>query len=200
MILVLTQKSRPERFEQFLIDNDPYLDLEQVVPFYSIDHPEPFKSFCLSQAAMIRCANYSSPSDGPVLLMEDDCMLKAPIPDIEVDFDLIYLGCNLHGEKPEPVTANLSRVRKAWMSHAIIYSKKTLEYIISKYNPHTWNMYDNWLSEQLDKLNGLVLNPMIAFQRPSLTYKEPKVSDLWGAHTDYTYTIESGNELMKIVD
>jgi hypothetical protein len=191
MILVLTQSSRPDRLEQFYKDN-PFLS--SAMPFYSIPHPEGFKSFCLSQKAMIERAAQSE--DTYSFLLEDDCQIKGNwretidyIPAVG-KIDILYFGCNLKGIKPEPAGLGINRIKSAWMTHGILYSKEALQFIAKNYQPEKeWQMYDDWLDKQLPEMNAYVLNPMIAYQRPGN-------SDLWGTFTDYTSTIDEGNKLM----
>lgn len=192
MQLVLAQHIRPDRLAQFRHDNPRLVDVK---PFYSIHHAEPMKSFCLSQYAMLRhFIAYSK--DQFLLALEDDAIIKFEEDGFrfpaDPDWDLFYLGCNLRGVKPEPAENGFCRITTAYMTHAVAYSRRCVEWILSSYEPTSWQMYDDWLSNQLPNLRAYVMNPMIAYQRPGR-------SELWQGYTDYTRTIDDGNQLMQAI-
>lgn len=192
-IYVLNQEERTDRLQTFFNDLLIHgIDIRCEI-FYAIPADVPMKSFCISQYGMLR---QFLETDGKTLLaLEDDCrfedmgILWRAIDELPDNWDVLYLGCNLKGESPEPYSNHLSKVKTAWMSHAIGYSRKMVEFIVENYKPKEGQMYDDWLSHQLPSKNCFVINPMIAFQRPSF-------SDLWGCYTDYTSTIEEGNKLL----
>ena len=138
------------------------------------------------------------------LLLEDDVVfqdlgpLPAALQQLPADWDVLYLGANItdmvFGIKENPPvrhSEHLFRVRRAWTSHAIAYTRQAVERIVTVYNPNTCGMYDNFLSEyMLPKLNAFLVSPMVAFQRPGK-------SDLWRGNTDYTGAFEAGNKIMQ---
>lgn len=140
-----------------------------------------------------------------VLLLEDDAVfrnleaLPAALSELPADWDVLYLGANItdmvFGIKENPPvkhSEHLYRVRRAWTSHAIAYTREAAERIVTVYDPNTCGMYDNFLSEyMLPKLNAFLVNPMVAYQRPGK-------SDLWGCATDYTGAFEWGNKFMSV--
>lgn len=170
--------------------------------FYSIPAESPHQSFCLSQYAMLKTFLATGKKTG--LLLEDDVVfrdlapLEAAWSELPQNWDALYLGANItagvFGIKENPpvrYSDNLYSVRRAWTSHAIVYTKEAAQRIVTVYNPYTCGMYDNFLSEHmLPKLNAFVVNPMVAFQRPGK-------SDLWGNHADYTEAFEASNKIME---
>ena len=139
-----------------------------------------------------------------LLALEDDAVfrnldvLPKAIAELPADWDILYLGANITGmvfgiqeNPPAKHSQHLHRVRRAWTSHAIAYTRNAAERIVTVYNPDICGMYDNFLSEyMLPKLNAFLVNPMVAWQRPGK-------SDLWGQQTDYTGAFEMGNKIMQ---
>lgn len=191
-IYVLNQTERPDRWMKCKQEL-ARVGIENYNQFLSIPDPLPMKSFCISQYELIK--TFVREGGSTLLGLEDDVLftdlntLQEAILQLPAEWDVLYLGCNLRGQRPEPYTNNLRRIKTAWTSHAIAYSRKAAQYIIDNYNPELGQMYDDWLSGQLDHLNAFVLAPMIAYQRPGK-------SDLWGCETDYTSTINEGNLLL----
>ena len=137
-------------------------------------------------------------------MLEDDCIFKdlkhlqAAIDELPAGWDVLYLGANItdmvFGIKENPPlrhSQHLYRIRRAWTSHAIAYTREAAMRIATVYSPHTCGMYDEFISSNmLGKMNAFLVNPMCAFQRPGK-------SDLWGGHTDYTGAFEQGDKIMK---
>lgn len=192
--IVLTQNERPDRLSNFAKRMRGYLSHYEI--FYALPESTPFKSFCISQASIIRKLEQENASSG--LVLEDDLLLESPqildsaIAELPGDWDLLQLGCNLRGVAPEPYSSNLCRLKCAWMTHAVAYSAKGIRKIAKDYEPEgmdEWQMYDDWLSNRLPQMEAYVCRPMIAHQVPGK-------SDLWGTFTDYSSTIDQGNLLM----
>lgn len=88
-------------------------------------------------------------SDYPyVLVMEDDAevittlperKINAALADLNGDFDLLYLGCNLERPDSKKHTDNTIKIFTAKAAHAIIYSRpgiqKTLERLLAMDSP-----------------------------------------------------------------
>jgi len=144
-------------------------------------------------------------TDGKTLLaLEDDVIfadftrLQDAVAELPEDWDVLYLGANItdmvSGMKENPpvrYSKHLHRVRRAWMTHAVGYSRKAVESIVGAYPIETYEMYDNWLSEKfLPHNNCFLVNPMVAWQRPGK-------SDLWGCMTDYSGAFAEGNKIMQ---
>lgn len=201
LVYCLNQDSRPDRWSQ-AIEEFARVGLDKVQRFACIPADEPFKSFCLSQYAMLKTFVATGAPAG--LLLEDDVVFQAldhlPKAFVELpeDWDILYLGANITDgvtgiqEKP-PIrfSDHLYQVRAAWTTHAVAYSRAMALKIISTYPVHTYEMYDQWLNQQvLGSHRCFLVNPMVAFQRPGK-------SDLWGQETDYTGAFEWGNKFMK---
>lgn len=139
-----------------------------------------------------------------LLALEDDVifrdlhMLPAAIRELPHNWDILYLGANItdmvFGIKENPpirYSARLHRIRRAWTSHAIAYTRRMADIIVRHYPVGTFEMYDNWVSGNiLGHYNCYLVNPMVAYQRPGK-------SDLWGCETDYTGAFLEGNKIMK---
>lgn len=191
-IYILNQAERVDRW-QLCKRELAKVGIERYNQFLSIPADPPMKSFCISQHEMIK--TFVREGGSTLLALEDDVIfghigrLEAAIEQLPEDWDVFYLGCNLRGERPIRYSNDLCRIRIAWMSHSIAYSRKGADFVAQEYDPEKGQMFDDWLSIHLAALNSFVIAPMIAGQRPGH-------SDLWGAQTDYTSTIEQGNLLL----
>lgn len=193
-IKVLNQKSRPDRWE-LAEEEFQRIGISTYEQFYSIDAEIPYQSFCISQHAMLK--SFLGSNGSHLLTLEDDVIFKNTdhfddaMRQLPKDWDVLYLGANIRGEKPQYYKNNIRRIRTAYTTHAIAYSRRMVTYIVDSYNPYNYQMYDSWLSDNvLGTHNCYVINPMIAFQRPGIH------SDLWGVVTDYTSCFEDGNKMM----
>jgi GR25 family glycosyltransferase involved in LPS biosynthesis len=144
-------------------------------------------------------------TDKPVLLaMEDDVIFKdldglqAALNELPDNWDILYLGANItsmvFGIEQNPqvrYSAHLHRVKRAWTTHAVAYTRRMADIIVRHYPVTTFEMYDNWISGNLlEHYNAYLVNPMVAWQRPGK-------SDLWGTDTDYTGAFAEGNKIMS---
>jgi len=139
-----------------------------------------------------------------LLALEDDVVfqdlapLEHAVAELPPTWDILYLGANITGgvfgikeNPPQRHSDHLWRVKRAWTSHAIAYTRSMVETIVARYPVHTYEMYDNWLSGNiLPHYNAYVVNPMVAFQRPGK-------SDLWNCQADYTGAFLEGNKIMS---
>lgn len=120
-----------------------------------------------------------------LLFLEDDCVfnqhnhLEQALNELPAGWDIIYFGCNIQDEKPLKFTERLYRIQGAYTTHCIGYNKKCIPFILENQPGFSEQMYDNWLSANLCRLNAYVINPMIAWQRP-------RHSNIWGHHVDYS--------------
>jgi hypothetical protein len=96
-------------------------------------------------------------TDGKTFLgLEDDVLFKdlTHLPDalneLPEDWDIVYLGANVTENRPEFYSHNLRRVRSAWTTHAVGYSRKAVEKIVEMYKGdwESEGMYDDWLSRK----------------------------------------------------
>lgn len=172
------------------------------IPFQRFDAvtgPIPYKAFNQSQ---YECLKLASQHDYATIY-EDDCTFtgyghaEAALNELPLDFDLLFLGCNLVGSDvmnftpPARFSPHLFRVYDCWQSHSICYSKKAIKYIIDRFDPMNSPTYDEWLRVNvLKELQCYVIAPMITYQRPG-------TSDIWGGNCDYMGCFKQGNELLK---
>lgn len=175
----------------------------EVEPFHSIPADQPNKSFCLSQYAMLK--RFLETEGKTLLTFEDDVIFQdlqhfeAACSELPAEWDMVYLGANItdmvFGIKEYPpvrYSEHLYQVKRAWTTHAVGYSRKMADIIVRHYPVQEFNMFDNWLNENiLPHYKCFLINPMVAWQRPG-------ISDLWGGvDTDYTGAFEWGNKFMK---
>jgi hypothetical protein len=97
--------------------------------------------------------------------------------DLPEKWDMMYLGCNLR-RAPLKVTANLYRVRGAWMLHAVIMSQRFIEYILKHYNAKIYPAFDEWCRQIAPEREFFMTYPMVAYQREGF-------SDYMGQYTKY---------------
>lgn len=164
--------------------------------FHCVPADEPYKSFCLSQHEMLK-QGLIQKALGPQLFFEDDILLRnfdhlgAALSELPEDWDMLYLGANIHEEKPARYSKHLFWIKSAWTSHAIAYSKKMIEWIVYNYNPFSWQMYDAWLNDKvLKEKKCFIVAPTVAWQRQGY-------SELWGRETDYTGAFEAADKKLK---
>lgn len=139
---------------------------------------------------------------GNCLILEDDCAIVEPwhledaLGSLPADWDMIYLGANIEGTDlcswptPEYVAPHLRRVKQAWTTHAVGYSKAGREKILKDWDHTNGQIYDDYLRCNLEKLNAFIVYPMVADQRPGF-------SDIWNRETHYGF-FQSGNAKMKV--
>lgn len=195
-VKILNQASRPDRWD--LAEQEfQRIGLSTYQKFLSVPADQPYKSFCISQWAMLN--SFLESEGGYLLTLEDDVIFKnidhlgEALMELPDNWDLLYLGANIRGQRPDRHSKHLGRIRIAYTTHAIAYSRKMVEYIVGNYNPYNYEMYDSWLSDNvLGKFRCFIVNPMVAFQRPGIH------SDLWGIVTDYTSCFEDGNKMMAM--
>jgi len=130
--------------------------------------------------------------DGTLLLLEDDCVFKGTIDDLNIciaelpdDWDLLYLGANLKTVIPV-YSQHLYKIHDAWTSHAILYSNKGRSYCANYFDPDGGMIYDEWLRVHAQRiLKCFICYPMLAVQADGW-------SDIWFANT--TYGIEDSSK------
>lgn len=107
-----------------------------------------------------------------ILVFEDDIeilhnriydfieMIIEQVPD---DFDLLYLGCNLL-VPPVKVSKNILKIRAAYSSHSVLYSKKGIDLILSLWKEN--QPYDNFLMTEIQPYgNCFCTYPILCSQR-----------------------------------
>jgi hypothetical protein len=130
-------------------------------------------------------------AEGPALILEDDVtftnvnIIELAMQELPKDWDIMYLGANVVGTdlcswpEPEYYSQFLRRVSQAWTTHAVAYSQKGLDYILSHWTPGD-QMYDDWLRCNLEKMQAFITYPMVADQRKGY-------SDIWQRDVDYGF-------------
>jgi hypothetical protein len=112
--------------------------------------------------------------EGVGLVFEDDFeltkdwedVLQKAYKELPRDYDLLYLGGNLT-ESAEKITSNLVKLNGAWCAHAIVYSKKFINFVIKNYRFETCGVYDDWLRRIAPKRKFYMTYPMVSWQRAS---------------------------------
>lgn len=120
--------------------------------------------------------------------------LQKALSELPDDFDICYLGGNISEEvfrKPEKYSTHLCKVFNCWTTHAVCYSRKSIPWILENQPGFSEQMYDNWLSNHLDRFKAFIVNPMVAVQRS-------RVSSIWKTFCDYTDKFEASNKAMAI--
>lgn len=108
-----------------------------------------------------------------VLVLEDDAKFLRPpakliseyVNQLPEDYHIAYLGCNML-IAPERVSENVLRIKAAYSSHAIIYSREAMRLILKHISKD--KAYDQILQSEIQPLNkSYCIYPMLATQRDS---------------------------------
>jgi hypothetical protein len=165
-----------------------------VKPFHALKAIGPHESFNLSTYAILK--EFYDSKDQTLLFLEDDCdfrnlhLLPQVLKELPKDFDIFYLGGNLQDERPQRVGKYIFKVTGCWTTHAVVYRKSIVKYILDHHPGESDLMYDTWLSTQLHLFKAYMVAPMLAYQRP-------RVSSIWGGVQNYHSIFESSeNRLM----
>lgn len=168
--------------------------------FQALEDIGPHQSF--SKSARQILIEFHESESQTLLHLEDDVVFKdlghllQAERELPSDWDILYLGANLllwgNGPQPERISEHLFRVRAAWTTHAIAYSRKVIPFILENQPGFSEQMLDNWLSEQLPNLNAYIVAPMVAYQRP-------RHSSIWikSEIDDYTPIFEASEERLR---
>lgn len=151
---------------------------------------EPMISFNLSMLNILK--EFIASGKNSILILEDDVVFKPPIltvgrslKDLEGrPWSLAYLGANLYDFPFEFVTPRLARVRGAWCTHAVGYSREGAIQIVTAFEPvMKKNIYDDYLARVYlpcaEALPGYIVYPMAAEQAKG-------TSDLMNSEIDYS--------------
>lgn len=163
-----------------------------VEKYQSIPDINPRHSFSRSEKQIL--ADFYDSGAETLLHLEDDCSFKdldhlpQALRELPSDWDIVYLGCNIHGEVVRH-SEYLFRVKGAWTTHAIGYNRKVVPFILEN-QPGFGEMYDDFLRSQLPNLNAYVVAPMIAWQRPHY-------SDLWDREVDHGDVFQASKEKLE---
>lgn len=164
------------------------IGLTDVQRFNAIPHIGPHQSFnCSTRRILIE---FLESTRKRLLFLEDDCVFKRhdhveqALKELPADWDIVYFGCNIQDEKPVKISNNLFRIQGAYTTHCIGYNKKCIPFILENQPGFSEQMFDNWLSGNLTRLNAYVISPMVAWQRP-------RHSKIWGHAVDYDEHFQS---------
>ena len=192
----LNHPSAQERWG-FSIEEFKRAGLTDVARFEALPSIGPHQSFNLSVKTILQYF-LRSPYDR-LLFLEDDCVfvkldhIEQALNELPEDWDILYLGANImHSGDPKPVyfSPHLCRVHNAWATHAIAYSKKCVNFILSNVPGISEQMYDNWLSGNLSRFNSYIVTPMAAYQRPGHSL-------IWGSTTNYDEVFTGSDIILK---
>lgn len=196
MRVLLNRPDAYKRWADSLVELNR-VGLFNVIRFASLPDIGPHQSFNSSVNAIIK-AFYNSKED-TLLFMEDDIVFKnvdhldQAIKELPDNWDILYLGANLITEqiqsKPERYSKHLCRIQGAWTTHAIVIRKPIAKFIIDNQPGPSEQMVDNWLSANLHRFNAFCVTPMIAYQRPDLSY-------IWNQHVNYDRIFEETDKLL----
>jgi hypothetical protein len=163
-------------------------------PFQAIPSIGPHQSFNLSTYAILQ--EFYDSKDQTLLFLEDDCdfrnlhLMPQVMRELPKDFDIFYLGANIRDEKPERISQHIYRVRDCWTTHAVVYRKPIVKYILDNHPGESEQMYDTWLATQLSNWKAYVCKPFLAYQRP-------RKSAIWNEVVNYEEIFK--NSQMKLV-
>jgi hypothetical protein len=151
-------------------------------PFIALPSIGPHQSFNLSTYAILK--DFYDSKDHTLLFLEDDCdfrnlhLMDQVLRELPKDFDIFYLGCNIRDEKPERVSQYIYRVKDCWTTHAVVYRKPIVKFILDNHPGESELMYDNFLGSQLPNWKAYVCKPFLAYQRP-------RKSAIWNEVVNY---------------
>lgn len=167
-----------------------------------IDHPH--RSFNRSIIGVI--GEFVASGKKRMLFLEDDVIFKrntellkrhylAAMVELPKDWEVLYLGCNLHVggfQPPTRYSQHLCRVYNAWTTHAVAFSREAAIRILAEApSIEKIGMFDGWLSDNLKDYRAYCVTPMLAMQRPG-------DSLIWGGKVNYDpIFIESNNILLN---
>lgn len=127
-----------------------------------------------------------------LLVFEDDVQfVRSPltfsIDGVPNDWDAIYLGANIKAPCDNSF-GQFSRMFGAWTTHAILWSKRLRDKILTEYLPEKGTPIDEWLNRRMWELKMYVTNPFYAIQRAGL-------STINQGNADYITIFNSQNRL-----
>src|SRR5678816_912613 len=166
----------------------------------------PHQSFSGSVRQILR--DFIVSGSNTLLLLEEDCIfndvshLDQALAELPDDWDIVYLGANLQAwgwedYPPEKYSAHLFRVRSAWTTHCIGFNKKVVSFLLENQPGLSEQMFDNWMSSQLSKLNAYVVAPMVAYQRARKSTIWTEADGVTPQFTDYLDVFERSEQMLR---
>jgi GR25 family glycosyltransferase involved in LPS biosynthesis len=134
-----------------------------------------------------------------IMVLEDDGTFLAPpidflntvIPQLPKDYHCLYLGVNLTAQ-PTRIKENILKIKKAYCTVAIIYSRQAMEFILSMLDDHI-TAYDIILMNNLQGMGHCYATyPMLVTQRPGYSNIEKRDLD-WGQLMSMTFGMHTKN-------
>lgn len=175
--VVINLAKRPDRLEQVTSElNNQGIEFER---FEAIEDSAGWIGFNKSIKAVFE--KYKDVEN--LFLFEDDCYFEKyfnrdVLQELPDDYDAFWLGANLQSFHEKRYSQNLSILENAWTTHAVLYSKKFRDWCLENWSGEL--IFDEWMRiNALPVRKCFVLNPMIAFQRPSN-------SDIVNGYADYS--------------
>jgi len=129
-------------------------------------------------------------AEGALLVCEDDVIFTdgarevfdKAFSQLPEDWDMFYLGGNVK-MPAERYSENLFRIKGGvHCNHAIFYSEKARDFILTNYNQFTdIGYYDHWLYVTgLGLMNCYICYPVIAYQMPCFSNARGAMMDYYG--------------------
>jgi hypothetical protein len=168
-----------EKFQSLPIDNDQILG--------------PHQSFSGSVNRILR--EFWESGAETLLSLEDDCQFKdyehleQALSELPARWDVLYLGGNLRDD-PVRYSPHLFRVTNVWTTHAIAYRREIVPYLLEKQPGLSEQMFDQFLGEQLHKMQAFIVAPTVAWQRSHY-------SSIWGRDVNYDDVFQLTDERLK---
>lgn len=141
----------------------------------------------MSNVSLITDLWYFEKKTNKVLILEDDIEFSETFnrdwdqwsSEIPSDWDMLYLGGNLVGWNPSPVTEHVHNGVGVFAIHALGLSRRAMGALIT--HPNIWNQpIDVTYSQISAHLNSYIMVPRMAFQRTDY-------SDIQNAPADYQF-------------
>jgi hypothetical protein len=164
-----------------------------VQPFIALPSIGPHQSFNLSTYSILK--DFYDSKDHTLLFLEDDCdfrnlhLMDQVLRELPKDFDIFYLGGNVQDETPARISNHIFRIKGCWTTHAVVYRKPIVKFILDNHPHESAEMFDNWISKQLHLFKAYIVAPMLAYQRP-------RVSGIWGGMQDYNSIFNQSEKLL----
>lgn len=175
--VVLNLDRRPDRLEQVIIElNNQGIEFER---FSACIDEIGWKGYNKSIKAIFEKYAYVD----NLFIFEDDCYFESDfnrecLQELPNDYDGFWLGSNLQSVHGNKYSENLSVLENGWNTHAVLFSKEFRSWCLENWDGEL--VFDEWVRlYALPVRKCFVLNPMVAFQRPSQ-------SDIINGYADYS--------------
>jgi hypothetical protein len=187
-VVVIGLEARKDRWERCLEICKMY-DINPVTHYTTVcDYSDKHRHYMKDFLQMLRVKGNGE----ALVFFEDDFelvdgweeVLKKAWKDLPIEWDMLYLGCNLTGDIKKVTnyqgeeSKSLVKVQGAWLMHATILSKRFIKYILHNYDYNRIWIIDDWYRQQAPYRQFFMTYPMISYQRKDY-------SDFINAYTDY---------------